>query len=82
MAHGVQGLESLRQRSAVHETQARADRFRDGALGRSRWGTRWALAALAAGAAGSAAVLRAPKEEVEKNMERPAAEAEPVTAAS
>ena len=54
----------------------------DGALGRSRWGTRWALAALAAGAAGSAAVLRAPKEEVEKNMERPAAEAEPVTAAS
>jgi putative oxidoreductase len=38
----------------------------DGALGRSRWGTRWALAALAAGAAGSAAVLRAAKQEVEK----------------
>ena len=54
----------------------------DGALGRSRWGTRWALAALVAGAAGSAAVLRAAKEEVEKDMERPAAEAEPVTAAS
>jgi putative oxidoreductase len=54
----------------------------DGALGRSRWGTRWALAALAAGAAGSAAVLRAAKQEVEKEMERPAAEAEPVTAAS
>ena len=54
----------------------------DGALGRSRWGTRWALAALAAGAAGSAAVLRAAKQEVEKDTERPAAEAEPVTAAS
>jgi putative oxidoreductase len=54
----------------------------DGALGRSRWGTRWALAALAAGAAGSAAVLRAAKQEAEKDMERPAAEAEPVTAAS
>jgi putative oxidoreductase len=54
----------------------------DGALGRSRWGTHWALAALAAGAAGSAGVLRAANEEVEKDMERPAAEAEPVTAAS
>jgi putative oxidoreductase len=54
----------------------------DGALGRSRWGTRWALAALAAGAAGSAAVLRAAKQEVEKDIEPPAAEAEPVTAAS
>jgi hypothetical protein len=51
----------------------------DGALGRSRWGTRWALAA---GAAGSAAVLGAAKEEVEKDMERPTAEAEPVTTAS
>jgi putative oxidoreductase len=29
----------------------------DGALGRPRWGTVWALAALAAGAAGSAFVL-------------------------
>ncbi|MGZ4317964.1 MAG: DoxX family protein [Gaiellaceae bacterium] len=54
----------------------------DGALGRSRWGTRWALAALAAGAAGSAAVLRAAKQEVKKDSERPAAEAEPVAAAS
>ena len=54
----------------------------DDALGRSRWGTRWALAALAAGAAGSAAVLRGAKQEVEKDIERPAAEAEPVTAAS
>ncbi len=54
----------------------------DGALGRSHWGTHWALAALAAGAAGSAGVLRAANEEVEKDMERPAAEAEPVTAAS
>ena len=31
----------------------------DGALGRDRWGTGWALAALAARAAGSAAVLAA-----------------------
>jgi hypothetical protein len=54
----------------------------DHALGRSRWGTRWALAALAAGAAGSAAVLRGAKQEVEKDIERPTAEAEPVTAAS
>ena len=54
----------------------------DGALGRSRWGTRWALAALAAGAAGSAGVLRAAKQEVEKDIERRAAETEPVTAAS
>jgi putative oxidoreductase len=54
----------------------------DGALGRDRWGTGWALAALAAGAAGSAAVLRAAKQEVEKDMERTAVEAEPVTAAS
>jgi hypothetical protein len=54
----------------------------DDALGRSRWGTRWALAALAAGAAGSAAVLRGAKQEVEKDIERPAAGAEPVTAAS
>jgi putative oxidoreductase len=52
----------------------------DGTLGRARWGTGWALAALAAGAAGSAAVLLAAKQEVEKDIERPAAEAEPVTA--
>jgi hypothetical protein len=35
----------------------------DGALARSRWGTRWALAA---GAAGSATVLRAARHEVAK----------------
>jgi putative oxidoreductase len=34
----------------------------DGALGRSRWGTTWALAALAAGALGSAAVVASAKE--------------------
>jgi putative oxidoreductase len=54
----------------------------DGALGRSRWGTRWALAALAAGAAGSAAVLAAAKHEPEKEVERPEADREPVTAVS
>jgi putative oxidoreductase len=56
----------------------------DGALGRSRWGTGWTLAALAAGAAGSAAVLGAVEleaEEDEEEVERPAAEREPVTAA-
>jgi putative oxidoreductase len=35
----------------------------DGRLGKSRWGTGWALAALAAGAAGSAAVLARAKRE-------------------
>ena len=54
----------------------------DGALGRSRWGTHWALAALLAGAAGSAAVLHAAREEVEKDIERPAPKAEPVGAAA
>jgi putative oxidoreductase len=49
----------------------------DGALGRSRWGTRWALAALATGVAGSAAVLRATNQEAKTGTERPAAEAEP-----
>jgi putative oxidoreductase len=38
----------------------------DGALGRSRWGTAWAFAALAAGAAGSAAVLAAAERQAEK----------------
>jgi len=45
----------------------------DGLLGRERWGTLWALAALAAGAAGSGAVLAAAKhesaEEPEPNRE-------------
>jgi putative oxidoreductase len=34
----------------------------DGAFGKERWGTGWALAALAAGAAGSAAVLASAKQ--------------------
>jgi len=54
----------------------------DDALGRSRWARVGALVALAAGAAGSAAVLRAAKQEAEKDMEPPADEAESVTAAS
>jgi putative oxidoreductase len=54
----------------------------DGALGRSRWGTGWALAALTAGASGSAAVLRAAEREAEKGTERPVAEREPVGPAS
>jgi putative oxidoreductase len=54
----------------------------DGALGRSRWGTGWALAALAAGAAGSAAVLSAAKREAEQDMEQPVGEREPVSTAS
>jgi putative oxidoreductase len=54
----------------------------DGALGRNRWGTRWALAALAAGAAGSAAVLGAAKHELDNEEERPEADREPVIAGS
>jgi putative oxidoreductase len=48
----------------------------DGALGRPRWGTGWALAALAAGAAGSAAVLDAAARESSAETE----EREPVAA--
>jgi putative oxidoreductase len=48
----------------------------DGALGRPRWGTAWALAALAAGAAGSAAVLAAAQHEHQK---APAESREPAT---
>jgi putative oxidoreductase len=51
----------------------------DGALGRSRWGTGWALAALIAGAAGSAAVLGAAQHEAEEEVQQPAAEREPVS---
>jgi len=51
----------------------------DGLLGRKRWGTAWALAALAAGAAGSAAVLAAAKHQADED-ER--AENEPVSAAA
>jgi putative oxidoreductase len=54
----------------------------DAAVGRSRWGTGWAFAALAAGAAGSAAALAAVEQETEKETERPAAEDQPVTAAT
>ena len=51
----------------------------DGALGRSRWGTPWALAALAAGAAGSAWILSSTTDEDEEEQEP--ADGEPVTAA-
>jgi putative oxidoreductase len=54
----------------------------DSALGRNHWGTGWALAALGAGAAGSAAVLSAAEHEAENEVEHPEAEREPVTAAS
>jgi putative oxidoreductase len=54
----------------------------DGLLGRTRWGTLWALAALAAGAAGSAAVLAAAEHEAEDEAQPPAADREPVPAAS
>jgi putative oxidoreductase len=53
----------------------------DGALGKSRWGTFWALAALVAGAAGSAATLAAAEDEADKEAERQEADQEPVTAA-
>ena len=52
----------------------------DGALGRQRWGTGWALAALAAGAAGSATVLAGAKLQPKRETERPEAKGEPVTA--
>lgn len=51
----------------------------DGALGRTRWGTRWAIAALAAGAAGSATVLAAAQDEPEHEEEQ-STEQEPVAA--
>jgi putative oxidoreductase len=51
----------------------------DGALGRSRWGTGWALAALAAGAAGSATVL-ATVEQEPRHEEKQETEQEPVAA--
>jgi putative oxidoreductase len=53
----------------------------DGALGKGRWGTGWAFAALTAGLAGSSAVLVAAESETEKEAE-PAAEREPAPAAS
>ena len=54
----------------------------DSKLGRSRWGTGWAFAALAAGAAGSIAVLARAEDEAEEEVDRPAANREPATAAS
>jgi len=47
----------------------------EGPLGKERWGTRWALAALAAGAAGSGAMLAAAQQEP---TQEPAPEREPV----
>jgi putative oxidoreductase len=52
----------------------------DAALGRSRWGTAWALAALTAGAAGSAAVLAAAEREADKEESEPAAHREDAAA--
>jgi putative oxidoreductase len=53
----------------------------DGVLGRERWGTGWALAALAVGAAGSAAVLAAAAhEQPDETTEQPAPEHEAVAA--
>jgi putative oxidoreductase len=55
----------------------------DGALGKTRWGTGWAFAALAAGAVGSAAVLASTgREPVESDKPHPAAEREPEPAAA
>lgn len=54
----------------------------DGALGRARWGTAWAFAALAAGAAGSAAVLRSAARHEDESEPEPATEREPVAAAT
>jgi putative oxidoreductase len=54
----------------------------DATLGRSRWGSGWALAALAAGAAGSAAVLAGTEEKAEHEVEPQEARPEAVTAGS
>jgi putative oxidoreductase len=54
----------------------------DAALGRRRWGTGWALAALAAGATGSATVLRAAAREAQAREDGPAVDRDPVAAAT
>jgi putative oxidoreductase len=55
----------------------------DGTLGRSRWGTPWAFAALAAGATGSAAVLASARAQSEAPEEdRPSADQQPAAAAA
>jgi putative oxidoreductase len=46
----------------------------DGALGKSRWGTTWALAALAAGALGSAAVAASTRAPERDDSEDPSGE--------
>jgi putative oxidoreductase len=51
----------------------------DGVLGKSRWGTGWAFAALATGAAGSAAALASAKRQPGREAERPEADSEPDT---
>jgi putative oxidoreductase len=50
----------------------------DAALGRSRWGTGWAFAALGAGALGSAAVLASAQHEGSDEAERAESERDPV----
>ncbi len=55
----------------------------DAMLGRSRWGTPWAVAALAAGAAGSAAVLTSVRHEPgPEGEQQPVDEREPAAAAA
>jgi putative oxidoreductase len=52
----------------------------DAALGRGRWGTGWAFAALGAGALGSAAVLASAQREAGDEAERVESEGEPAGA--
>jgi putative oxidoreductase len=54
----------------------------DGALGRSRWGTVWAFAALAAGAAGSAGVLASVRHETGAEERETAGDRQPAAAAA
>ena len=56
----------------------------DDVLGKSRWGTAWALAALVAGAAGSAAALSAAKRETDEpaGQEVQQQQADPATVAT
>jgi putative oxidoreductase len=54
----------------------------DAALGKSRWGTAWAFAALVAGAAGSAAVLASARGEAEADLQQAAGEPDRETVAS
>jgi putative oxidoreductase len=50
----------------------------DAALGKERWGTGWAVAALAVGAAGSGATLAAATHEAKQEVEERPADREPV----